>query len=314
MITRLRTGDTLYAVLNVTSGTPCIFYDDVQVYDNFTEEEPLFLQGAVASQAGVEVDIVSARWKVNGAEVANNNFYQVENDLFKIIKCPFSDVKDVVPLTIEWIPTVKSQGYTQEISKIFSVEARKISSSSYWGTIKARGNTILSKTNSSVVLEQSLMLGQNKVEGYDVKWLLNDTQISTGTTVTINDSQVNGMALVTCEFYVDGKLVEADSISISDISDELRIVVNSNYYVGSESTDAVTIAPKLVRVKSDGTLEQVTKNIKWSVQVKENFGLNTISDTEYQFNGSTGEFKMYEELMYYKGEAISPIVVFTAEV
>lgn len=314
-ITRLRNGDTLYASINV-NGSPCIFYDESRIITDFSRVNLLFT-GSVASMIDASVEILSAEWFVNGVAIKDSTIYEVTNNTFRIKANPFNDVSSVKNLMIQWKPKVKSQGVEQNLTKVTEVTAVQRGQNSYWGSIQAASSSILSSSHTSVVLNQSLLLGGTDVNrlGYKVKWFVNGVQKSTSESVTITREDVNGVAYVSCEFYVGDNLVEADGITITDVTDETRIIINEHYEVAYGST--VEIVPKLAKISNDGSMEYVDNSvITWGVEVRNNYTLAVIPTEDYSFVSTV--FSMQETEMYYlDGEVkkeYSPVVIFSATV
>jgi len=324
-ITRLRMGDNIYVTLNV-NGSPCIVYDDKRIYTDFSKT-PLTITGAVTSMQGSEVTIKSAVWQVDGKRVAASDTYEVTNTSLKIKGPIMSDVTKIGNVLVKWIATVVSQGVEQTVEKTLEITAVNNGGNSYWGTIQARGNTVLTASNTSVKLGHTLNLGGNALTmgtgsgQYSVAWTVNGSAPAAGKVdakglLTVDRDMVNGMAYVVCEFSVGGVVVESDGITIADVADELQIIVNDHYDVAYGGT--VNIQPKLASLNSQGTMTEITKGITWGMTVRNNYTMAEVASSDYTFSTSTGAFSMAEEKMYYTVNNVkteySPVVIFSATI
>lgn len=324
-ITRLRMGDNIYVTLNV-NGSPCIVYDDKRIYTDFSKT-PLTITGAVTSAQGSEVAIKSAVWQVDGKQVAASSTYEVANTSLRIKGAIISDVSKIGNVLVRWIATVVSQGVEQTVEKTLEITAVNNGGNSYWGTIQAQGNTILSASNTKVTLGHTLNLGGNALTmgtgggQYAVAWTVNGSapaasKVDAKGQLTVDRDMVNGMAYVICEFSVGGVVVESDGITIADVADELQIIVNDHYDVAYGGT--VSIQPKLARLNSQGTMTEIKTGITWGVTVRNNYTMGEVASSDYTFSASTGAMSMSETKMYYTVSGVkteySPVVIFSATV
>lgn len=324
-ITRLRMGDNIYVTLNV-DGSPCIVYDDKRIYTDFSKT-PLTITGAVTSMQGSEVTIKSAVWQVDGKQVTASSTYEVTNTSLKVKGAIISDVSKIGNVLVKWVATVVSQGVEQTVEKTLEITAVNNGGNSYWGTIQARGNTILSASNTQVTLGHTLNLGGNALTmgtgsgQYAVTWTVNGSapaasKVDAKGQLTVDRDMVNGMAYVVCEFSVGGIVVESDGITIADVADELQIIVNDHYNVAYGGT--VTVQPKLVRLNSQGTMTEIKSGITWGMVVRNNYTMAEVASADYTFSASTGAWSMSEPNMYYTVNGVkteySPVVIFSATI
>lgn len=123
--------------------------------------------------------------------------------------------------------------------------------------------------------------------GYRVRWYLNGSQLGYGMqTIPLTQSQVNGLAIVTCKFWADhkGTLTDAQMnttdpdctalINVTDLGDEFAIDAqadNSAYASGeTPETGACTVTFTLVHNTGLGTYIPVTTvpdGMKWETKM-----------------------------------------------
>ena len=325
-ITRLRNGDIIYATLQLNRATS-VAYEGSTIIGGFSAESPLVVKLLLTSASGSNVSLKTGGvWTCDAVPVAEKGIGSVSADgTLTITSNDFMDAKNPRNHIFEFTGTARLGGVEHAITKSFEVTMISSGGNSYWGSIVPSGSTILSDDNTTVNLVPSLTKGGETItDSYTVKWYKNNEttvlQPSSGNTLTVSRGMVDGATLFRCEFYIDGNMVEADSITVVDVADDYQIVLNSEYQVSMGST--AKIKPQLYNANTKSFVSPKT----WTASVKNNYTLADVP-TGWTIDAESGEFSMSEENMYYipaptdanfigEGKKVeyNPIVIFTAEI
>lgn len=325
-ITRLRNGDTIYAMLQFNRATN-VAYEGGVITGGFSDDSPLEVKVLLTSASGSNVTLnAGSTWKCDDEPISDKGIGSVApNGTLKIISNAFMDATNPRNHIFEFNGTVKLGGTEYTITKSFEITMVSSGGNSFWGSIIPYGSTILSNENQTVNLVPSLTKGGETVglSSYTVKWYKNDESAAipvADKTLTVDRDMVDGATLFRCEFYIDDNKVEADSITVLDVADEYQIVLNSEYQVSINGT--ANIVPQLY----SATKKTFVAPKSWKASVKNNYTLANVT-TGWTINEVSGEFSMSERDMYYvptaddanyAGEGIkveyNPIVIFTAEI
>lgn len=208
--------------------------------------------------------------------------------------------------------TALIEGAEYQVEKDIIIDITKVGSSSYTGHITAERN-ILSNTSNTSKLTASLTVGLTNVNvaDYYVKWFKgvrreeiiepDDTDTDKITTIGLGD--VHGSTLIIADYYLkDGdKLVDSASVSITDSTDEYKILyTSSNNSVGDQNTEGkgVQVIGNIFnqtnnQIVSEGILEQswITQVLDYDdLSVKKSVESNTIDITTSDTDKEDGTY------------------------
>lgn len=331
-IHRLRTGSTVQLYLDVTKGLYQMVTGSVITPDwSQTENQPVItpnVTGATLSNPRWYKDMpagtsTSGR---DGYRVVNGSDYRIEaNGRLQFLKSPVQ-LNNVHNITYTFICDVTTGGTTEEIQRTIQVLCRQGGENSYWGQILAPQGTTLGQVigsdgrlteRTSTELTPKLIQGSSEVSNFNVKWyktgagnngadkeITSNTSISgctlSGKKLIVAREAVDSMAHFECHYYVNGVLVEAEGIQISDNADEFFINVSGdkNVYTGSN------VAVKLVAGVYKSADNSFVQCDNWAAVVTDSERMNEYNSDDFSIETGAGSeahrgvFSMSESKMY----------------
>jgi len=213
-----------------------------------SSQNPLVLTPKVYGTSGTQADISEASWKMDGAAVPSAVGSYTNQGVLTITSSPIGKVgTSVHPITLLFKAKATLNGHVYDVEKTLVLNCAETSANSYWGAIEASAGTTLDETTGQTVLTPQLYLGTAKVDEskYSVKWYKtavgSDTLVADTKTLTVTRSMVDTSAHFEAHFYVGDSEVEAEGVSIIDMTDELQLSVEGDTYAQDNGSVSVKV-------------------------------------------------------------------------
>lgn len=295
-IRRLRTGDTLFLTIvgndiplmqtvNTTTGVPSP--------DWTVDENQPVLTPQVNATSGSAVTLSEHKWTYNGTDLVFDNgffknwgidstgkFMMNENTgaLRIIANLGGTDNVDGDVLLYSCVATAGEVSYP--MTRSVDVQILGSDAAAYYGMINATTEQLTANATSATVTTRLFFGGVEKT-GYIVKWYKDEdlwTAKGTGTSITVNRGDIDGMQLIIAEFYESAESsspVFRAGIRMIDTLDDYFV---SYRYILSPTNRTTTGANKEVTPKKPVYLEA------YVVNVRTNQELTDITDAKWVSN------------------------------